>query len=320
MKQNYFDGLSIIIPTYNREKQLCRLLDSIFKEDISIVYEIVVIDNRSNYDINEVLSKYSSQKLRVVRNSFNIKMATNLVNTFLHCKTKWMWLISDDDVICENSIKIISETLLKNSNTAYCKFSTDGIGSKGKEKNREVKGLEKFIDYYLEDKNIRHGNLVFVSNGVFNLEILHPYLGCSFEFSYTYIGHLIPVFFALNSGSSIVFSNDEIIKYISPENENWSFANVGLGLSTLSHLPLKLNEDYFKKFLKITMPVTFYKLYKFLILNNTDNSINIYKKIYDSSYSYYLTPSQKILSKIFFFTLYYPKLFRVIFSRLFKIY
>jgi len=319
MKPNYFNGISIIIPTYNREKQLCRLLDSIFKEDISDLYEIVVVDNSSDYDTHEVLSKYSSQKIRVVRNSFNIKMATNMVNTFLHCKTKWMWLISDDDVICENSIKKISNTLPKNSNAAYLKFSTKGTGANGIEKNREVEGLEKFIDYYLEDKNVRRGNLVFVSNGVFNLEILHPHLGYAFEFSYTYIGYLTPVFFALNSGSSILFSNEEIIKYLSPENENWSFATVGLGLSTLSHLPLKLDQDYFKKFLNITMAVTFEKLFKYLLFNKVNMPRQTYKRIYLNSYMFYLTPIEKILSKFCYLLLSFPRIGRVLYPYLLRI-
>ena len=63
MKPNYIEGLSIVIPSYNREKQLCRLLDSIFKEDISNLYEIVIIDNNSDYDIYEVTRKYTKPKL-----------------------------------------------------------------------------------------------------------------------------------------------------------------------------------------------------------------------------------------------------------------
>ena len=315
MKPNYFDGISIIIPSYNRETQLCRLLDSIFKEDISDVYEIVVVDNSSDYNIYEVLSAYSSEKLRIVRNSFNIKMATNMVNTFLHCKTKWMWLISDDDVICENSIQKISNALPKNSNVAYLKFSTSGIGSLGIERNLKVENLEEFIDYYTSEKIIRTGNLIFVSNGVFNLEVMHPFMGRGFEFSYTYIGYLIPIFFALNNNNPVRFFEDNIVKYVSPQNGTWSFSNVGLGLSTLSHLPLSLDKSYFKKFLKMVSPIHFQIMFEYFVKNHNVYNRIYYSLIYHNSYRYYLNKFQKVQYYVFSFFLIYPRLANYILNK-----
>lgn len=116
-----------------------------------------------------------------------------------------------------------------------------------------------------------------------------------------------------------MFSNEEIIKYLSPENENWSFATVGLGLSTLSHLPLKLDQDYFKKFLNITMAVTFEKLFKYLLFNKVNMPRQTYKRIYLNSYMFYLTPIEKILSKFCYLLLSFPRIGRVLYPYLLRI-
>jgi glycosyltransferase involved in cell wall biosynthesis len=314
MKQKYVDGLSIVIPSFNRSIQLKRLLDSIFDQNHSNLYEIIVVDNNSDYDIYDVLKKYPKKKLRIIRNVFNIHMASNVMSAFLHCETKWMWLISDDDVVCKDAFSIIEKKIIENSNVCYLKFSTEGINI-GLEKNLKVNNLEEFIDYYNNDKLIRRGNLVFVSNGVFNLDKIYPYLGFGFEFSYTYIPHLIPVFMNLNNNIPMVFCEEKIIEYKHPENGTWSFAKVGLGLSTLSHLPLKLDNKYFKFFLNITMCVTYRSLFSFLLDNEINNSRRIYTNVYYNVYRYYLTPFQKAVSIVFSLLLIFPKFSKGLISK-----
>jgi glycosyltransferase involved in cell wall biosynthesis len=312
MNPNYIKGLSIIIPSYNRQQQLCRLLDSIFTEDISDLYEIVVVDNNSDYDIHEVLHNYPKEKLRIVSNVFNIHMATNMMSTFLQCRTKWMWLISDDDVVCENSIVHINNRIRENEDVAYLKFSTEGTKNIGIERENSVNNLEEFIDYYAGEKPIRTGNLIFVSNGVFNLEKLNPYLGYGFEFSYTYVCFLIPVFFALNNNISVSFFKEKIISYSNPGQGMWSFRTVSLGLSTLSHLPLSLNKYYFRNFIKIMMPITYLRLFKFFLQNVKKNDSELYRLVYDNSYKFYLTALQKLNYRLLSILLNYPKIAKLL--------
>ena len=54
MKRNYIEGLSIVIPTYNRKEQLSRLLDSVFSQDLSNLNEIIIVDNNSDYEIHDI--------------------------------------------------------------------------------------------------------------------------------------------------------------------------------------------------------------------------------------------------------------------------
>jgi glycosyltransferase involved in cell wall biosynthesis len=315
IEKNYTDGLSICITSFNRKKQLVRLLDSIFAQDLSKVNEVVVLDNSSNYSMNDIEVQFSSKKLRIVRNPFNIGLAVNVVTPFIHCRTKWMWLISDDDIAHKDALSIISQKIKEHSSSSYLKFSIDGA-SMASESNKVVNSLEQFIDYYHQEVPIRRGALVFMSNGVFNLERLHPFLGRGFEFSYTYIGFLIPVFFSLNNGGSVSFCKEKIITYSAPEDDGWRFDVVGLGMSRLSDLKmyLRLSKRDYKKFLNITMAVKYFALYQNLLKLKTKNPKRVYTSIHNTIYRYYLSPIHRAISFFLLISLTIPKPLRFLYG------
>jgi glycosyltransferase involved in cell wall biosynthesis len=318
MKYIYTDALSIVIPTYNRREELIRLLDSIFNENLENLYEIVIVNNCSDYDVESITDQYNSDKIRVQNNPFNVKMATNMMNSFFYCKTKWMWMISDDDVVFPKSISQILNRITENPKVGCLKFSTGGDYKLGLEKNVKVNNLEEFIDYYYNDKPIRRGNLVFGSNNVFNLENLYEYLGFGYEYSYSHIPHIIPVLKALNNDIPLVFCEETIIKYIHPGDGFWSFSKIGLGLSTLSHIPINLSKLNYSKFLNITMCATHTAVFLYLIKFQTNHSRKIYKTIYSNCYKYYLTPFQKIESFFFSLSLITPKLTKFLLEKIIK--
>lgn len=321
MKENYIDALSIVIPTYNRFDELKRLLQSIFKEDLSSVYEIVIVNNCSDYSIEEITKDFSSDKIRIQNNPFNVRMATNMMNTFFYCKTKWMWFISDDDVIKRGSIDTIIQDIEDDNNTKTIlyKYSTDGTGLVGKEKNKRVHSLEEFIDYYHNDKIIRRGNLVFGSNNVFNLKNLYPFLGRGFEFSYTYIPFLIPVIFGLNNHLEVQFSEKTIIKYEHPGDKFWSMKTVGLGLSTITHIPLTISRKYERKFYKVFMPITYGTMFLSLVRANEPDTLKYYRIFYHSIYKNYLSFYQKITFQLYCILLFFPNLSLITLNFLIKL-
>lgn len=316
MRENYIDALSIVIPTYNRPDELKRLLKSIFRQNSSNIYEIVIVNNCSDYKIEDITSEFNSNKIRIENNPFNVRMATNMMNAFFYCKTKWMWLISDDDTVCENSIEVVNNKILNNSYACYLKFSIEEVtGFSGLEKNRIVNSLEELIDYYYEDKIIRSGNLVFISNGIFNLELLYPKLGNGFEFSYTYISFLIPVLTSVNKKNPILFCEEKIVEYQRPSGKSWSYDTVGLGLSTISHIPLNLENKYYKLLLNLLMVVKYKGLFLFLLKKDDKNSRQKFNLIYHSIYKYYLSPFQRLMCYFLSFLLIFPNASRIIFKK-----
>ena len=51
--------ISIVIPTYNRAKELNRAIDSVIKQTY-INWEIIVIDNHSGDNTDEIIKSYNN--------------------------------------------------------------------------------------------------------------------------------------------------------------------------------------------------------------------------------------------------------------------
>jgi glycosyltransferase involved in cell wall biosynthesis len=294
---NYQNGLSIVIPTYNRQKQLFNQLKCIFKNDISKLNEIIILDNCSQYDIWDTIKQFENNKIRVIKNPFNIKVHSNIANAFYYCKSQWLWLLSDDDEIVEDAINKIWFEIDRCSNkTGMIKFAR--VASP--QKDNIVYNLKDFINYYYPEKDKKRGDVVFISTNVYNLKNLGEYQGYAFEFSYTYIPHLIPIFKGLDDENiSVTFSSKQIVEYIPPRDDGWSMYTVGKGLSTLTHLPLKLTDKFWRMFLDITMSITYKSLIVNFLKDEKKEKIIDLKIIYNNIYRYYLPLPSKIFIQFF---------------------
>ncbi|MCE5225898.1 MAG: glycosyltransferase [Porphyromonadaceae bacterium] len=306
-------NLSIVIPTYNREQQLRNQLTILCKQDLTYVKEIIIIDNCSDYEIDEVINEFESDKIRLIRNTINTKMAYNLAAIFLHCNTEWLWSLSDDDEVEEDAIdKIKKEIENVSTDVGMIKFAR----TNSPQKEFTTNNLESFIDYYYNEKVIRSGDLIFISTNVYNIYRLNKYLGYAFEYAYTYVPQIIPIIKGLEENKvSIKFSNKSIVKYLPPIEGNYSYATVGKGLSTFSHLPLETNKKYQRRFLQLIMSIKFTSMIRWSIKYNSINELGI---IYNNIYRYYLPIYKKFVVKFFLLTM-SSKLSRTIAFELFKI-
>ena len=305
--------LTIGIPTYNRKLRLLTQLESIFKQNLANVEEIIIVDNCSNYDVGALVSEFKSNKIRLVHNPFNLKSATNILSPFLYCKTEWMWLLSDDDETVENSIsEIINSIESADETTGMIKFAIDGRYPVQRE--AIANSLEEYIDYYYEDKPIRSGEAVFMSTNVYNINILKNYLSYAFEYSYTQIGFLIPVIKGLNDREiSVVFSNKSIVKYTQDTENPWDMGAVGKGLATLPHLPLKLSAGYKKKLFNCLMPLSLGVLVKGYLANKGFTSLDDISVIYNGLYKHCTPYKSRLSYYVFVFSMRNKMLKRAVF-------
>lgn len=228
--------LSIVIPTYNRRERLLVQLRSIFSQEASKEVEIVVVDNHSNYDVCEAISSVFGEipdNLRVERNRCNIGLAGNLAEIFNHCHTRWMWCLGDDDETRPNSIRIVLDKIAEQkANVGVLKFSEQDTNEM---RTELIDSLPMLWDYYYGESSQAAGLLIFLSNTVLNLDVLEPYLGKAFEYSYTAIAHLIPAFFMLDKRTGVwQFCPEAIVRYKVPDpGQRWSFSRIALGLATV---------------------------------------------------------------------------------------
>lgn len=289
MKENL---LTICIPTYNREVALLKQVQALSKQPEIDKVRVVVIDNDSPYDVVESLSRSFGGEvprwLSVVRNRYNIGLAANLVSAFMHCDTEWCWILGDDDLAWHDALKTVLRDIETYPDVAMTKYNIPNFPPL---REAQVQSISEFWDYYNGASYGTAGELVFVSNNLFNTRILRNYLEKAHTFSYTYIGHLIPIFFALKDGAAKVrFSPQYIVEYIAPDPEqHWSYHKVMMGLTTVLHLDLGLNDRQHREMVRLLGHIG-HRGFALSIFGTEDSqSIRVwavYKQMYEAVYRY----------------------------------
>ena len=128
--------LSICLPTYNREKKATFQLKELIKQLSTLQnhheIEILVSDNCSNdYTFEKLMSikeSFGSDLIiKIFRQNLNLGLVGNLGYLYNIASGKYIWFISDDDILYENTIKKIIELIdtFSNRNFYLLNFSTE---------------------------------------------------------------------------------------------------------------------------------------------------------------------------------------------------
>ena len=110
--------LSICIPTYNRAKVIDRLFQNISKEidGVAEAVEVCVSDNASTDETQSLLNKWKKMlPLRYNINNSNLGYDINVLKAIELAQGKFIWLMGDDDLIVQGSLKRLIKNLEMNS-------------------------------------------------------------------------------------------------------------------------------------------------------------------------------------------------------------
>ena len=111
--------LTICIPTYKRAKELDYSL-SCFEREMnhvdSSLLEFFISDNCSPDNTREVVEKYIQKGVPITysRNDENIGPDNNFLKCFYAAKSRYLWLLGDDDFLLEGKLKLILDILQSN--------------------------------------------------------------------------------------------------------------------------------------------------------------------------------------------------------------
>ncbi len=108
---------SICILTYNRSKLLNRALMSCLPL-INKTIEIVVIDNASRDDTNNLMKGWSKKhpNIKYVRRKKNIGFFNNFIASFKYCRGKYVLFCGDDDLFIDAKVIKYYQKAFKKSN------------------------------------------------------------------------------------------------------------------------------------------------------------------------------------------------------------
>jgi glycosyltransferase involved in cell wall biosynthesis len=223
--------LTVVIPTYNREERLINELRTIFSQPEYKNVEIVILDNHSDYDITNSLKRNFTEEelssVELVRNPINIGMYGNISNSFMFCKTKYMWLLSDDDETLRDSIKTVLSDIENNMDIAVFKYSINNFLP---EEDKIISNISEFINYYRSGSHTS-GTMIFISNNIFNMELLEPFI----QGAFTLFGPFMLIIAALSTNTiRFKFCPESIVSYIPPApGSEWNFLSSLVVASTL---------------------------------------------------------------------------------------
>lgn len=240
--------LTICIPTYNRKERLLTQLESLYRQSDVYKVNILIIDNHSNYDVEaaivEHFGKDKVSNLQVHVNPVNLGLEPNICMPFLLAKTKWIWTLGDDDETTPDSISIILNSIDKNEETAFFIFSISNFPC---HHDKTYSELEPFIDYWYKIHK-HNGDLVFLSNKVYNMEYVKPYIGLAIKNCLNCVGHIVPMFYCLNEKKgSVCLSSSAVVTYKEPDpNSAYNYIKVALEFSLIGYMFLDISHKSFK--------------------------------------------------------------------------
>lgn len=290
--------LTIAITTYNRKERLLNQLHSIYNQPEHNLVKVVIIDNNSNYDVEaaiiEEFGTVIASQIDININPVNFGMCANLAMPFLHCKTPWLWTLSDDDETLIDSIATIFHDIELYPDTIMFKYAIDG----GRLDNIEFSSLEQLIDYYYH-RNNAGGHLIFLSNNIYNMEYAMQYYGNTLSNCFCCISQMLPMFYALNAKAGIVrFRSSSLVRYIPPvPGTGYHYLNTAVEISSTAMFPFNLTDGYHKKLgFIVCSGFSHYKLiYSALHESDKKRGMFLYNQVYNRSFKF----SGNILDKIY---------------------
>jgi len=132
--------VSIIVPAYNAEKTIKRLIDSFLKQNYTKDYEVIIVDDGSSDSTVKIVSQYKN--IRLIRQNNSGPAAARNRGAFE--ANGEIILFTDSD--CEVSSGWIEQMI------APLKESPEVIGVKGVYQTRQKEFIARFVQLEYEDK------------------------------------------------------------------------------------------------------------------------------------------------------------------------
>ena len=128
--------VSVIVPVYNTEKYLKNCIDSLLKQNFED-YEIIVINDLSPGNAEEIIKSYNDKKIVYIKNKTNKGIGYNRNLGIKKAKGEYVCFIDSDDYVKEDFIsKMYNYSKENNLDLCVCDYvNVDEEGNKLKELN-----------------------------------------------------------------------------------------------------------------------------------------------------------------------------------------
>lgn len=144
--------VSVIVTTYNRPKLLSETIKSIINQTFSD-FELIVVDNNSNYDFFQLIESFNDSRIRAFQNENNGIIAVNRNVGISHAESEYLAFCDDDDIWLPEKLSIQLNYINKNNLTnSKVVLYSNCIEFSEKQKSivtnkKQIKNLDSLIKY-----------------------------------------------------------------------------------------------------------------------------------------------------------------------------
>ncbi|OGZ71071.1 MAG: hypothetical protein A2904_01070 [Candidatus Staskawiczbacteria bacterium RIFCSPLOWO2_01_FULL_33_9] len=112
--------VSVILPTYNREKYITKAIESVFGQSYKNL-ELIIVNDASTDTTGELISSFAKHnpKITILHNEINLGIVTSLNKGVKVAQGKYIARLDDDDVWCDDK-KIEKQVEFLEKNPEYC--------------------------------------------------------------------------------------------------------------------------------------------------------------------------------------------------------
>ena len=112
-------NISIIFVNFNTAKLTCQAIESVIENTDEVLYEIILVDNNSNDNSIELITKFFPQ-VTIIKNKKNLGFGRANNEGIKVAKGKYLFLLNTDTYLLNNAVKVLFRFMenKKNKNVA----------------------------------------------------------------------------------------------------------------------------------------------------------------------------------------------------------
>jgi glycosyltransferase involved in cell wall biosynthesis len=153
---------SVIIPTFNQAEFLNKAIKSVLEQTYKD-YELIIIDNFSTDNTEEIIKNFNNKKIQYYKNSNNGIIAKSRNIGINKSKGKWLAFLDSDDFWYTNRLKIAFDEISKNEHYEF--ISTNEVI------NDKIHNTKKIWKYGPSEKNfykrlLKYGSCISTSASI----------------------------------------------------------------------------------------------------------------------------------------------------------
>jgi len=278
--------VSILIPTYNREKLIGETIESAINQTYKHI-EIIVVDNKSTDKTWEIITKYSrkDQRIKVYQNEKNIGPVRNWKKCLEYAQGEYAKFLWSDDLIAPEFIEKALPYLINNPEVGFVFTGTEIFND---ENNKKIKAyfigetglypMEKFVESALLGEPfsvpVSPGCALFRKNDLHKNTIEQIPNGIGIDFAMRAIGNdLLIYLLTANEYPEFAFIN-EVLSFFRAHKESITISSNQMDL------------DFFYLLAKAYFVTNYIKDKNLYRKFNTIFLISILRKINKNSFNY----------------------------------